>query len=89
MKQLFLYLIALLLFLFTVTPGYALVVTYDMNWEFSGAYSPESSTQPWLRATFDDEGIAGSVNLKLEALNLVDAEHVKIWTFNLDRQSSS
>lgn len=58
-------------------------VTYDYAVEYSGA-TPPAGAQPWLRATFDDEGSAGSVKMKLETLNLVGTEFVRTWAFNLD-----
>lgn len=48
----------------------AAVVSYDLNYEFSGATAP-AGTGPWLTATFDDGGTAGSVMLTLES-NLTD-----------------
>lgn len=59
------------------------IVTYDLSVEFSGA-SPPGGAAPWLRATFDDGGGAGSVDLRLEAANLTGTEFVFQWTFNLD-----
>jgi hypothetical protein len=53
-----------------------------LDYEFSGATPPESSLTPWLEATFDDNDTPGSVTLKMEATNLLDAEHVKGWYFN-------
>jgi hypothetical protein len=59
------------------------VLTFDLSIEFSGAFPPEDSP-PWLTATFDDGGSAGSVDLTLQTTNLTDAEFVHEWTFNLD-----
>jgi hypothetical protein len=67
-----------------IVPARATVITYELNWEFSGAQEPESSIKPWLEATFDDGEIPGSVELKMEATNLTDAEFVGIWAFNFD-----
>jgi MYXO-CTERM domain-containing protein len=61
----------------------ATIVTMELSYEFSGAVPPEGPT-PWLTATFDDENTPGSVNLLLETTNLVDAECVDEWMFNLD-----
>ncbi|MDH5179888.1 MAG: PEP-CTERM sorting domain-containing protein [Gammaproteobacteria bacterium] len=44
----------------------ASVVSFDLNYEFSGATAP-AGTGPWLTATFDDGGTAGSVMLTLES----------------------
>ena len=56
--------------------------TYELGDEFSGATPPEGPT-PWLTATFDDGGTAGSVNLTVVAANLTDQEFVFEWLFNL------
>ncbi len=58
-------------------------VTYEMVAEFSGAFPPAGSA-PWLTATLDDGGSAGSVELTLEATNLTNPEFVFEWLFNLD-----
>ena len=58
-------------------------VTYEAVYEFSAATAPEG-TPPWLTATFDDGGTPGSVDLYLEATNLVGTESVFPWLFNLD-----
>lgn len=67
MKKLIFALFALLLVSGTAS---AAVVSYDLNYEFSGATAPAGSG-PWLTATFDDGGTAGSVMLTLES-NLTD-----------------
>jgi hypothetical protein len=64
-------------------PAEATVISWDFNYEFSGASEPEGAP-PWLTATFDDEGSAGTVLLTIAAANLTDAEHVKAWYFNID-----
>lgn len=61
----------------------ASVVSYDLSMEFSGA-TPPAGAAPWLNATFDDGGSAGSVDLTLTAVNLVGSEFVDVWLFNLD-----
>lgn len=58
-------------------PAQALIL--ELDYEFSGATEPESPTTPWLKATFEG---TGTVSLTLEAPNLTDAEHVKVWCFN-------
>jgi hypothetical protein len=50
---------------------------------FSGTTAPAGST-PWLNATFDDGGAAGTVTLTLSATNLTGGEFVGDWYFNLD-----
>jgi hypothetical protein len=64
-------------------PASATVLNWNFNYEFSGAHEPEGAA-PWLNATFDDGGRPGSVTLTMSDVNLVDAEHVKLWAFNLD-----
>ena len=58
-------------------------LTFELSIEISGATPPDGPT-PWLTATFDDGGTAGSVDLTLETTNLVEVEHVKVWLFNLN-----
>ena len=61
-----------------------LVVILDEAYiEFSGATAPEG-TPPWLTDTFNDYDTAGSVDLILEATNLIDSEFVFEWLFNID-----
>jgi len=61
----------------------AATVEFTTNIEFSGAYPP-AGQPPWLTATFDDAGSPGSVQLTLEATNLVNEEFIRYWYFNLD-----
>lgn len=63
------------------SPAHA-IISYDLDYEFSGASSPEG-TAPWLNATFTDDGL-GTVTLVMSDLNLTDAEWVSGWYFNLD-----
>lgn len=60
----------------------AATITFDLNYEFSGATSP-SGTGPWLVATFED--VSGGVQLTLTS-NLSRNEFVgqKGWYFNFD-----
>jgi hypothetical protein len=69
----------------SMAPAYvgATAITFDLNFEFSGATPPEG-TPPWATATFDDQDSAGSVILTMFATNLTDAEYIKAWLFNLD-----
>jgi hypothetical protein len=64
-------------------PLSAASLIFDSSIEFSGATAP-SGAPPWLRATFDDGGKAGSVMLTFEALNLTGDEFVSELHFNLD-----
>lgn len=59
------------------------IVTYDYNFEFSGA-SPPAGAAPWLRVVFNDFGGVGSVDMTFTALNLVGTEFVRFAMFNLD-----
>ncbi len=58
-------------------------VSFDLGVEFSGG-TPPAGAAPWLNATFDDGGSAGSVILTLTATNLTGTEFVSKWMFNLD-----
>jgi len=84
MKNTLVTLLALLLtlgsFFFAGFAG-AAIVTFQLDYEFSGA-TPPSGLTPWLTATFDDQDSSGSVELTMAATNLTDAEHVKGWYFN-------
>ena len=81
-KLVFCYLLVLPFLLAGMQTAQATLVTFNMNYEYSGATPPESLTTPWIVATFDDDDLAGSVTLRMEAQNLTDAEHVKEWYFN-------
>lgn len=63
--------------------AHATVITFEHNYEFSGGADP-AGTPPWITATLDDGGTAGSVLLTLAATNLVDVEYIDSWYFNLD-----
>ena len=58
-------------------------LTLGMMREYSGGDPPEGAT-PWITATFDDGGIAGTVDLTLATTNLTGTEFVGEWLFNLD-----
>lgn len=60
----------------------ATVIVFRHGLEFSG--TRPAGAAPWLTATIDDHGSAGSVTLTLEATNLTDGEFVSAWYFNLD-----
>jgi hypothetical protein len=81
-RSVFCYLLVLPFLLAGMQTAQATLITFDMNYEFSGGTPPESSTTPWIRATFDDGGSAGSVKLTMEAVNLTDEEYVNEWYFN-------
>jgi hypothetical protein len=76
-------LLALALVMLATVPLTAAVVVFDSSIEFSGA-TPPAGLPPWLRATFDDGGGSGKVNLKFEATNLTGSEFVSDLMFNLD-----
>ncbi|MBN2272676.1 MAG: PEP-CTERM sorting domain-containing protein [Sedimentisphaerales bacterium] len=65
------------------TAAWSATLSYNLEMEFSGATPPAGAT-PWLNATFDDGGTAGSVTLTLTATNLILDEFVGAWMFNLD-----
>lgn len=54
-----------------------------MVYEFSGA-TPPAGVGPWLIVNIDDGGTPGSVNLTLQAKNLIGNEYVSEWYLNLD-----
>lgn len=76
-------LLIVLLSFFIITPAYATMITTYLDTEFSDATDPEG-VAPWLKYTIDDGGTSGSVNVKLEDVNLTDSEHVKQWYFNYE-----
>ena len=60
----------------------ASTVTFNLDYEFSGAQEPQGAS-PWAVATIDDSfGDANTVRLTMEATNLVGAESVTSWFFN-------
>ena len=63
-------------------PAQATSITFDLVFEYTGGDEPLGAP-PWLSATFDDGGTAGSVVLTLTS-NLFDQEFVSKWVFNLD-----
>jgi hypothetical protein len=58
-------------------------LTFDYGTEVTGGDDP-SGTAPWLTATFDDGGAAGSVDLELEANLQAETEFFSKVLFNLD-----
>ena len=85
-KLLIILLLPIIMFSF-VSISQSTVLSFDLDFEFSGATAPCGST-PWLNATFDDHGSSGVVDLTLTALNLVDDEFVSGWYFNMDPEQS-
>jgi hypothetical protein len=69
--------------------AFAAVITFDYNFEFSGASSP-SGPAPWLTATFDDFGGSGTVRVTMSTSGLTGSEFVDGsggtggWFFNLN-----
>ena len=61
--------------------AHAILIEYDT--EISGAIPP-AGAPPWLEATLDDGGTPGSVTLRIDAVNLTDAEFLGECLFNLD-----
>jgi len=65
-------------------PVQATTLTFDLDYEFSGA-TPPAGIAPWITATFDDTfGDANTVRLTMSASNLVGAEFIDDWLFNFD-----
>ena len=65
-------------------PASATLVSFDMTVIFEGPGVP-TNQPPWLNATFDDGGSAGTVDLTITALGLVgNQEKVAGVYFNLD-----
>ena len=84
MKKFLLFLCAILLvFGVTGSATHATTLTFDLMYEYTGGSSP-GGTAPWLTATFDDDGLSGSVELTLLDNNLIGGEFVHVWLFNLD-----
>jgi hypothetical protein len=68
---------------FCATAGsIAATLPLELDYTFSG-FDPGGAS-PWLKATFDDGGSAGSVTLTLTALNLEPGEFVSKWYLNLN-----
>lgn len=83
MKKLFIILATIALMMPLASLASASMVVYDFGIEFSGA-TPPAGAAPWLRATFDDMGSAGTVRLTMQTIGLVDVEFVSEWMFNFD-----
>ena len=64
-------------------------VTFNLDYEFSGAQEPQSMTTPWAVATIDDSfGGANTVRLTMNATNLVGTESITSWFFNFSGDAS-
>ena len=75
---------AVWLLLILAVPANATTLTFGLDYEFSGATAPEG-TEPWITATFNDAtGNENTVNLTMNALNLVGTEFIDAWYFNFD-----
>jgi hypothetical protein len=75
--------LALVLSCAFVAGVHADMLAFEMSVEYSEGVPP-AGPSPWLTAVFDDGGTPGSVELFIEATNLVDVELVNVWMFNLD-----
>lgn len=74
------------LVLFAAGPASATVITFNLNFEFSGGVAPEG-TAPWSTITIDDTadiGGANSVRITISNVNLTDAEFISGVYLNLD-----
>ena len=60
------------------------IITYDLNYEFSGAQSPESTSKPWVTLSFNDFGGSGVVDVTIIALNLIENEFITEFDFNFN-----
>lgn len=79
MKKILLLLAVLFLgSVFLCAPAQATLVTLDYSYfvPTSSGLPPTGSVTPWLRATFDDAGVAGTVHLTLSAPGLAANEYV-------------
>ena len=84
MKKLFLLITLVAGIIAFALPAQATTLTFDLDYEFSGATPPAGST-PWITATFDDSyGGANTVRLTMSAGNLTGVEFIDDWLFNFD-----
>ena len=84
MKKLFPGLVALFVsvLVFGTLPARATELSLPLDTVFSG--DTPAGSPPWLTATFNDGGSAGTVLLTMSATNLTGSEFVDKWYFNLD-----
>lgn len=81
-KARYYFIVAILCLTFTLlisVPSSALVISFQLNTEYTGA-TPSGP----LFATFDDGGTPDSVTLTMDATHLVGTEFVHEWSFNYD-----
>jgi hypothetical protein len=69
--------------LFSASPGSALIITYDLDFEFSNGTPPEGAT-PWTTITLDDSVGPDTVRVTISNPNLTDQEAVTEFSLNLD-----
>jgi hypothetical protein len=75
--------VSILFLVFPMCSVQATIVSLDMGVLFTGSGVP-TNPPPWLKATFDDGGSTGSVDLTISAIGLTATEKVKEVYFNLD-----
>ena len=75
--------VSILFLVFPVCSLQATVVSWDIGLIFIGTGVP-TNPAPWLNATFNDGGSAGTVDLKITAFGLTANERVGGVYFNLD-----
>lgn len=68
--------------LLSATPSNALVISWHMVKEYTGATAPEGPP-PWLTVIIDDKADPGNVTLTLIS-DLFGSEYVNLWFFNYD-----
>ena len=73
----------LALALSSASPGSALTITYDLDFEFSNGTPPEGAT-PWTTITLDDSVGPDTVRVTISNPNLTDQEAVTEFSLNLD-----
>lgn len=65
-------------------PAHSTVITYNLDYEFSGADEP-AGPSPWVTVTFNDEiGPAGTVNLTIDTAGLTGSEVLENLYLNFD-----
>jgi hypothetical protein len=74
--------VSILFLIFPVCSLQATIVSWNMSAIFTGTGVP-TNPAPWVKATFDDGGSTGTVDLKISALGLTANERVKGVYFNL------
>jgi len=65
--------------------AHAASITFNLDFEFSGADEPQSLTLPWVTGTIDDSlGGLNTVRLTMSADNLIDTESIANFFLNFD-----